>query len=223
MYYIAKASVEGFYSTEREERPGPLRVFLVVRSTEKKRYRDGARILGERITTEDTHTFQLRSPSPSGMKSIVLHAISLLRQPHISDAYATGLSDSASFQISHAIATGTKSFKLVVSIDVVDELQLSEESRDEEIPPQVLEESEELAQEHRFGGGSSSTAIEALKMGKYCIGDINESCTICIEQFLAGEDIAIMQCDHAYHKGCIDQWLMNNNSCPLCRVKQLKP
>ncbi|XXG73605.1 hypothetical protein AAC387_Pa07g2499 [Persea americana] len=157
------------------------------------------------------------------MKSIVLHAISLLRQPQISNAYARQLSDSASVQISHAIATRTKSLKLLVSIDVVDELQLSEELRYEEIPPQVLEESEELAQEHRFGGGSSSTAIEALKMGKHRVGDINESCTICIEQFLPGEDIAIMQCDHAYHKECIDQWLMNNNSYPLCRVKQQKP
>ena len=79
MYYIDKASVEGFYSTEGQETPEPLRVFLVVQSTEKKRYRYGARIVGERITTEDAHTFQIRSPSPFGMKSIVLHAISLLR------------------------------------------------------------------------------------------------------------------------------------------------
>ncbi|XXG48927.1 hypothetical protein AAC387_Pa02g3247 [Persea americana] len=84
------------------------------------------------------------------MQTVVLHAISLLRWPQISNAYARQLSDSASLHISHAIATDTKSFELLVSIEAIDEsmineldmntsqsfkeLQLLQESREEEIP-----------------------------------------------------------------------------------------
>jgi len=26
-------------------------------------------------------------------------------------------------------------------------------------------------------------------------------------------------CNHAFHKHCIDEWIKNNNKCPLCRSK----
>ncbi|KAJ8645421.1 hypothetical protein MRB53_007169 [Persea americana] len=92
----------------------------------------------------------MRSPSPYNMQTVVLHAISLLRWPQISNAYARQLSGSASLHISHAIATDTKAFELLVSIEAIDEfmineldmntsrsfkeLQLLQESREEEIP-----------------------------------------------------------------------------------------
>ncbi|XP_050208573.1 E3 ubiquitin-protein ligase ATL42-like [Mercurialis annua] len=45
-------------------------------------------------------------------------------------------------------------------------------------------------------------------------------CAVCLSKF---EDIEILRllpkCKHAFHVNCIDQWLENHSSCPLCRYK----
>lgn len=45
-------------------------------------------------------------------------------------------------------------------------------------------------------------------------------CVVCLSKF---EDVEILRllpkCKHAFHIGCIDEWLEKHSSCPLCRVK----
>ncbi|KAJ4835495.1 hypothetical protein Tsubulata_015487 [Turnera subulata] len=44
-------------------------------------------------------------------------------------------------------------------------------------------------------------------------------CTVCMEDLQVGSEAKRMPCMHAYHGGCIDQWLMINNTCPTCRYQ----
>ena len=41
-------------------------------------------------------------------------------------------------------------------------------------------------------------------------------CTICLLQY-TDETKKATECQHIFHQECIDRWLQENNSCPLCR------
>ena len=44
------------------------------------------------------------------------------------------------------------------------------------------------------------------------------TCTICIDEIiLTNENTIKLECEHFYHKDCINKWLENNNNCPICR------
>ncbi|KAK9458778.1 uncharacterized protein V1516DRAFT_630086 [Lipomyces oligophaga] len=46
-----------------------------------------------------------------------------------------------------------------------------------------------------------------------------DTCPICFEPFLAGQDLRVLPCRHGFHAACVDPWLLNSSSqCPLCRV-----
>ncbi|KAI9681822.1 MAG: hypothetical protein M1829_000567 [Trizodia sp. TS-e1964] len=48
-------------------------------------------------------------------------------------------------------------------------------------------------------------------------------CSICTEDFVRGEDIRLLPCNHKYHPTCVDPWLLNvSGTCPLCRI-DLRP
>ncbi|KAI9786219.1 MAG: hypothetical protein M1839_007629 [Geoglossum umbratile] len=49
--------------------------------------------------------------------------------------------------------------------------------------------------------------------------DAGLSCSICTEDFVKGEDIRVLPCNHKYHPDCVDPWLLNvSGTCPLCRI-----
>ncbi|GMN30191.1 hypothetical protein TIFTF001_002729 [Ficus carica] len=37
------------------------------------------------------------------------------------------------------------------------------------------------------------------------------------EEYGEGEQIAGLECGHEFHYNCIKQWLIQNNSCPICK------
>jgi len=43
-------------------------------------------------------------------------------------------------------------------------------------------------------------------------------CTICLEDFKAGDDVKTLPCLHLYHMSCIDSWLRRSNDCPICKT-----
>lgn len=54
---------------------------------------------------------------------------------------------------------------------------------------------------------------------------IGQSCPICLEYFLGGEEYRQLICNHNFHLQCIDQWAVNDLdelSCPICRKSQYK-
>lgn len=41
------------------------------------------------------------------------------------------------------------------------------------------------------------------------------------EEYGDGEDIGTLECGHDFHYGCIKQWLMHKNLCPICKTTAL--
>jgi hypothetical protein len=47
---------------------------------------------------------------------------------------------------------------------------------------------------------------------------IQSDCPICLENFQVGEYYRSLDCNHCYHKKCIDKWFKKDHSeCPMCR------
>ncbi|EFN90054.1 TRAF-interacting protein [Harpegnathos saltator] len=44
-------------------------------------------------------------------------------------------------------------------------------------------------------------------------------CTICRDNFIQSDDIAVTRCGHVFHVNCLSRWLTRSNSCPECREK----
>ncbi|KAJ8772869.1 hypothetical protein K2173_028046 [Erythroxylum novogranatense] len=86
-----------------------------------------------------------------------------------------------------------------------------------------------LALEERIGnvntGLSEETILRHLKQRKHSVkmgaeGE-TEPCCICREEYNEGEDIGKLDCGHDFHTGCIKQWLMLKNWCPICKTTGL--
>ncbi|KAL4494113.1 hypothetical protein ABPG72_016069 [Tetrahymena utriculariae] len=44
-------------------------------------------------------------------------------------------------------------------------------------------------------------------------------CSVCKEEFIEGEQVVKMPCNHIYHNSCLVAWLKMHNSCPTCRYE----
>lgn len=42
-------------------------------------------------------------------------------------------------------------------------------------------------------------------------------CSICLENFNKGDSRKTLPCLHGHHPNCIDTWLRQNGSCPICK------
>lgn len=49
--------------------------------------------------------------------------------------------------------------------------------------------------------------------------DLN--CTICLEEYTEVKKIIELDCKHNFHEECIDDWILKNQTCPLCRLNLL--
>ena len=48
----------------------------------------------------------------------------------------------------------------------------------------------------------------------------NEDCSICLEKLYDEEnnkEIISLDCNHLFHKECVDPWITRNRNCPLCK------
>ena len=45
-------------------------------------------------------------------------------------------------------------------------------------------------------------------------------CAICTDEAREGDQWKTLTCDHKFHPGCIDPWLSQHPTCPLCRKVQ---
>lgn len=75
------------------------------------------------------------------------------------------------------------------------------------------------------GRGLSKECIARLPEIRYClpVGECNEDepvCSICLSEFEKDDVLKrIPACNHEFHKSCIEQWLCQHTSCPMCRVE----
>ncbi|KAI3454517.1 hypothetical protein Pfo_011180 [Paulownia fortunei] len=55
-------------------------------------------------------------------------------------------------------------------------------------------------------------------------GNENVECSVCLENFRAGEKCRILpKCNHSFHAECIDSWLLKTAACPICRTGAKSP
>ena len=43
-------------------------------------------------------------------------------------------------------------------------------------------------------------------------------CSVCLEEYAAGDCVRTLPCLHMFHGGCVDPWLTAHASCPLCKT-----
>ncbi|KAF5189742.1 E3 ubiquitin-protein ligase atl42-like [Thalictrum thalictroides] len=74
----------------------------------------------------------------------------------------------------------------------------------------------------RFSG-IDKTVIESLPFFRFSsLRGSKEGleCAVCLSKFEENETLRLLpKCKHAFHVNCVDQWLENHSSCPLCRLK----
>lgn len=65
---------------------------------------------------------------------------------------------------------------------------------------------------------SKVTESDLQRMRRDSTGDAKDCC-ICMEEFTANDIVKRLPCSHAFHKKCIEQWLLqHNNNCPICKM-----
>ncbi|XP_061105186.1 E3 ubiquitin-protein ligase RNF6-like [Conger conger] len=54
-------------------------------------------------------------------------------------------------------------------------------------------------------------------------GELGRACSVCINEYAQGNKLRRLPCTHEFHIHCIDRWLSENNTCPICRQPILSP
>ncbi|KAA3489826.1 putative E3 ubiquitin-protein ligase RHG1A [Gossypium australe] len=91
-----------------------------------------------------------------------------------------------------------------------------------------------LALEERMGTVSTAVPEEALskclKNGIYKATSLEDAnvrfegekddikCSICQEEYVIGDEVGRLHCEHRYHIACIQKWLRMKNWCPICKA-----
>ncbi|VFQ85972.1 unnamed protein product [Cuscuta campestris] len=97
------------------------------------------------------------------------------------------------------------------------------------LPAYEEEEEEEEEEEYEsvdgiipnfVGSNRGMTAAEISQLKKVTqSGGGGGTCSVCLDDFFAGEVIILLTpCSHSFHAGCIETWLSQNRSCPMCRA-----
>ncbi|GJM95111.1 hypothetical protein PR202_ga11815 [Eleusine coracana subsp. coracana] len=50
-------------------------------------------------------------------------------------------------------------------------------------------------------------------------GDTAARCAVCQAEYADGDELRLLpECQHAFHRRCVDRWLRRRPTCPLCRA-----
>ncbi|XP_063059932.1 E3 ubiquitin-protein ligase RNF128a [Engraulis encrasicolus] len=64
--------------------------------------------------------------------------------------------------------------------------------------------------------------VRTVKQGDKETGPDEDTCAVCIESYKAGDVLSILTCNHFFHKQCIEPWLLEHRTCPMCKCDILK-
>lgn len=75
--------------------------------------------------------------------------------------------------------------------------------------------------------GASRADLDKLETKPFTSGMFDgiteEQCSICLNNYTEGDTLRLLPCDrrHHFHKDCVDEWLVVNATCPICRARVL--
>ena len=72
----------------------------------------------------------------------------------------------------------------------------------------------EPAAENNENRGLTRDEIERFPT-RIAIDDMEQKCSICLDNFKRGDKLRRLPCLHEFHANCIDRWLIDNNQCPI--------
>lgn len=87
------------------------------------------------------------------------------------------------------------------------------------VGPGLQELIEQLMTDRQGPPPAPRTEIDAMPTIKITRGHLqtDSHCPVCKDRFELGSEARQMPCDHIYHSDCIIPWLVQHNSCPVCR------
>ncbi|XP_059956486.1 E3 ubiquitin-protein ligase RLIM-like [Mesoplodon densirostris] len=65
--------------------------------------------------------------------------------------------------------------------------------------------------------GLTKAQIDSLAVRSFGENDALKACSICLTEYTENSKLRILPCSHEYHIHCIDRWLSENSTCPICR------
>ncbi|XP_028832596.1 RING finger protein 150a [Denticeps clupeoides] len=76
-------------------------------------------------------------------------------------------------------------------------------------------------------GDAAKKAISKLQVRTIRKGDKEtesdfDNCAVCIEGYKPNDVVRILPCRHVFHKNCVDPWLQDHRTCPMCKMNILK-
>ncbi|KAG0453099.1 hypothetical protein HPP92_025763 [Vanilla planifolia] len=94
----------------------------------------------------------------------------------------------------------------------IDDYYSSGEEEEEELRNAIAD-----SYRSRGSGLSRETVTGYLRNVAGC-SESEEICTICQDDIHADKERTKLRCGHIFHFGCIEDWLMVKNECPVCRA-----
>ncbi|XP_016415782.1 RING finger protein 148-like [Sinocyclocheilus rhinocerous] len=64
--------------------------------------------------------------------------------------------------------------------------------------------------------------VRTLRTGDPEVESEEVSCVVCTDPFKHNEQVTVLPCRHLYHKKCIEPWLLEHPTCPMCKYHILK-
>jgi E3 ubiquitin-protein ligase RNF38/44 len=76
-----------------------------------------------------------------------------------------------------------------------------------------------LASDEPINGESAASISELKYRTDVHVKEISGECPVCLSAFSDGEKLRQLSCcKHYFHADCINLWLKNRSSCPICRA-----
>jgi len=76
-----------------------------------------------------------------------------------------------------------------------------------------------LTSDDQTKDGGACASISDLKYREDDVKETGGDCPVCLSVFADGEKLRQLSCcKHYFHADCIDLWLGNRSSCPICRA-----
>jgi hypothetical protein len=93
--------------------------------------------------------------------------------------------------------------------------------------PDNMTYEELLALEDKVGSVSKGLTknqikkIPVVNFSKFKFKNFDSKCAVCQYDFNEGEKVTKLTCNHLFHAPCVDEWLLKNKVCPICK-KEIK-